>query len=107
MRLSRTDLLPMLTIVAGVALGASLSFGVLTRLRSEDVSVAVPVSATYETVEVFLEREWFKEALRLQERDRMLDEARESVRARVERLQRLRDQQERVEEGSVADETPT
>ena len=39
MRLSRTDLIPVMTIVAGGVIGASLSFGLLGS-RSEDVSVA-------------------------------------------------------------------
>ena len=76
MRLSRTDLVPVLVIVAGGVIGASLSFSLLES-RSKDVSVAVPVSSTYESVEVFLRRERFKEALRFQERDRWEDEARE------------------------------
>ncbi len=37
MRLSRTDLLPVLTIVAGGVIGASLSFSLLERSRSADV----------------------------------------------------------------------
>ena len=40
MRLSRTDLLPVLTIVAGGVIGASLSFNLLGS-RSEDVPVTV------------------------------------------------------------------
>ncbi len=94
MRLSRTDLLPVLAIVAGGVIGASLSFSFLGS-RSEDVSVAGPVSATYESVEVFLRRERFKEALRLHERDRMEDEFRE----RVERVRlRIRMREFDVEE---------
>ena len=41
MRLSRTDLLPVLTIVAGGVIGASLSFGFLALSRSDDVSAPV------------------------------------------------------------------
>ena len=66
--------------------------------RSEDVSVAVPVSATYESVEVFLGRERFKEALRFQERDRIEDEMKE----RVERIRlRIRMSEFDVEEPIV------
>ncbi len=72
MKLSRMDFVPLLTIMAGGVIGASLSFSFLGS-RSDDVSVAVPVSATYESVEVFLRREQFKEALRLQERNPMRD----------------------------------
>ena len=50
MRLSRTDFVPVLAIVAGGVIGASLSFGFLGSC-SADVSVAVPVSATYQSVE--------------------------------------------------------
>ena len=42
MRLSRTDLFPVLTIVAGGVLGASLSFSLLES-RSDYVPVAAPV----------------------------------------------------------------
>ena len=49
MRLSRSDLLPMLTIVAGVALGASLSFGFLGS-RSDNVPAPDPVVAPALTV---------------------------------------------------------
>ena len=82
MRLPRTDVVPLLAIIAGGVIGASLSFSVLARSRSVDVSVAVPVSATYESVEVFLRRERLNEALRLLERDRWESEARE----RAERI---------------------
>ncbi len=97
MRLSRTDLAPVLAIVAGGLIGASLSFSLLS--RSDDVVfVVAPVSATYESVEVFLGRERFKEALRLQERDRMEDEIRE----RVERVRlRIRMREFDVEEPIV------
>ncbi len=50
MRVSRMDLLPMLTIVAGVALGASLSFGFLGS-RSNDVPAANPIVAPSMTPE--------------------------------------------------------
>ena len=96
MRLSRRDFVPLLTIVAGGVIGGSLSFGFLAS-RSEDVSVAVPVSANYESVEIFLRRERLKEALRLQERDRMEDELRE----RVERVLRIRMREFDVEEPIV------
>ena len=39
MRLSRTDFVPLLAIIAGGIIGASLSFSVLARSRSVDVSV--------------------------------------------------------------------
>ena len=45
MKLSRTDLLPALAIVAGGVIGASLSFSFLERSRSGDVPVAVPAVA--------------------------------------------------------------
>ena len=86
MRFSRTHLVPVLAIVAGGVIGASFSFGVLARSRSVDVSVSVPVSATYESVEVFLERERFKEALRLLEQEPLrvlMEEQNERVRLRI------------------------
>ena len=43
MRLSRTDLLPVLTIVAGGVLGASLLFGFLGWSPAEDVTAPDPV----------------------------------------------------------------
>ncbi len=90
MRLSRRDFVPLLTIVAGGVIGASLSFGLLGS-RSEDVSVAVPVSATYESVEVFLRRDGLKEALRLQERDGWEERAeRIRLRRRADALARAR-----------------
>lgn len=48
MRLNRTDLVPVLTIVAGGLVGGLVSFSFLGP-RSEDVSDVVPVSATYES----------------------------------------------------------
>ena len=50
MRLSRMDLLPLLTIVAGGALGASLSFSFLGS-RSNDVPAANPIVAPSMTPE--------------------------------------------------------
>ena len=50
MRLSRMDLLPLLTIVVGGALGASLSFGFLGS-RSNDVPAANPIVAPSMTPE--------------------------------------------------------
>ena len=41
MRLSRTDLLPVLTIIAGGVIGASLSLSVLGRSPDEPSSVSV------------------------------------------------------------------
>ena len=102
MRLSRSDFVPVLAIVAGGMIGASLSFGLLGS-RSEDVAVDVPVSATYESVEVFLRRETFNKAFRLLERDRMAGDYRERAERirlrRSEEQQRLqeRDLQERFE----------
>ena len=43
MRLSRTHLVPVLAIVAGGVLGASLSFGFLTLSPSGDVRAIVPI----------------------------------------------------------------
>ena len=42
MRLSRTDLVPVLTIVAGGAIGFSLSFGFLGSRSSDDVPALEP-----------------------------------------------------------------
>ena len=42
MRLSRTDLVPVLAIVAGGALGASLSFSLLGRSPADDVPAPEP-----------------------------------------------------------------
>ena len=50
MRLSRTDFIPVLTIVAGVVIGASLSFGFLGS-RSADVPAANPIVAPSMTPE--------------------------------------------------------
>ena len=53
MKLSRADFVPLLTIVAGVALGASLSFNFLLLSRSDDVPVTLGLlyesSATLES----------------------------------------------------------
>ena len=43
MRLSRIDLLPLLAIMAGGVLGASLSFGFLALAPSGDVRVIAPI----------------------------------------------------------------
>ena len=99
MGLSRTDLVPVLTIVAGGVIGASVSFSLIS--RSDDVVfVAAPVPATYESVEVFLGREQFKEALRLQEPD-------QGARLRgdwVERADAIRLRQKLQEEGGTRPE---
>ena len=50
MRLSRTDLVPVLAIVAGGVIGASLSFGFLGS-RSDDVPSANPIAAPSMTSE--------------------------------------------------------
>ena len=83
MRLSRTDLLPLLTIMAGGVLGASLSFGFLGLLSSGDVpapDAVVAPSAVAEAPEApQLEEQRYRyvvrmqdiEARRLLERDRM------------------------------------
>ena len=49
LRLSRTDLLPVLTIMAGGVIGASLSLSSPLLLRSGDVPVPEPVVASYES----------------------------------------------------------
>ena len=99
MRLSRTDIIPVLTIVAGGLIGASVSFSLLW--RSDDVVfVAAPVPATYESVEVFLGREQFKEALRLQERNPMRDRWEE----RAERI-RLRTRANEFEASQIRAKT--
>jgi hypothetical protein len=102
MRLNRTHLVPVLAIVAGGVIGASLSFGLLS--RSDDVVfVAAPVPATYESVEVFLGREQFKEALRLQEPDEgarlrgVLAERADAIRLRQSLQNRYQEAQERLE----------
>ena len=51
MRLSRTDLVPVLAIVAGGALGASLSFSLLGRSPADDVPAPDPVVAASATIE--------------------------------------------------------
>ena len=50
MRLSRTDFVPLMAIVAGVVIGASLSFGFLGP-RSGDVPAANPIVAPSMTPE--------------------------------------------------------
>ena len=91
MRLSRTHLVPVLAIVAGGVIGASLSFSFL-ELRSDDVVVvAAPVSATYENVEV----------LRLEEAQRLLEQHPEapveSVRYQMDEAQRVLDRVQEVQ----------
>ena len=117
MRLSRTDLLAVLTIVAGGVIGASLSFSFLALSRSDDVPAPDPVVASYESYRSVRRSEeprantrfdWriksapdvLEEQQRHLERDRVerIEAAVESVLDRVEEVQRLRDQQERVEE---------
>ena len=51
MRLSRRDFVPLLTIVAGGAIGASLSFGFLALSPAGDVRVIVPVVVPALTLE--------------------------------------------------------
>ncbi len=77
MRLSRTDFFPLLTIVAGGVIGASLSFSFLGS-RSDDVPAPEPVVAPSATAELapkqidMLEQmKALEEAMRLLERDRM------------------------------------
>ena len=55
MRLSRIDLVPLLTIVAGGVIGASLSFGLLGRSPSDDVPAPNPVVAASVTTEERIE----------------------------------------------------
>ncbi len=50
MRLSRTDLVPVLTIVAGGVIGASVSFSLLGRSPAVDVPAPEPAYASYRTV---------------------------------------------------------
>ncbi|MCH7856701.1 MAG: hypothetical protein IIB37_08110 [Gemmatimonadetes bacterium] len=135
MRLSRTDLVPVLAIVAGGVIGASFSFSLLERSRPGDVPpvvpgglyesavtpelavrveyangtvvtgvritvngmVITPVVAPSATTEV-LRPEELKAVARAAYLFSERKEARESARARLEEVQRLRDQQERVEE---------
>ncbi len=135
MRLSRTDLVPVLAIVAGGVIGASFSFSLLERSRSGDVPpvvlgelyesaatpelavrveypngtvvtgvritvngmVITPVVAPSATNEV-LRPEELKAVARAAYLFSERKEARESARARLEEVRRLRDQQERVEE---------
>ena len=105
MRLSRKDLGPLLTIVSGGVIGASLSFSFLGS-RSDDVPAPEPVVAPALTLEDRFEAEIeslqnrYEEQQRRLERDRVerVEAAVESVLDRVEEVQRLRDQQERVEE---------
>ena len=51
MKLSRTDLVPVLVIVAGGVIGASLSFSFLGSRSDDVVFVAVPVTTSYESIE--------------------------------------------------------
>ena len=83
MRLPRTDVVPLLTIVAGGLVGGSLSFSLLGS-GSDDMPAPVPVIAPALTLE-----------------DRFEAEIRKSLRNRYEEQQRRlleRDRLERVEE---------
>ena len=117
MRLSRTHLVPVLAIVAGGVIGASLSFGLLGPSPAVDVTAPNPVvapSATAETPEApQLEEQRYRyvvrmqdiEALRRLERDHeeRFEEAVESLRDRVEEIRgRLeRDRMERYENARI------
>ena len=111
MKLSRTDLVPVLAIVAGGVIGASLSFNFLALSPSaDDVPALESVSAAHESVEVLrsirlqemkpysmvvytfeqieaIRR--FQEAQRLLEEDRMerIEEAMKSARHQLEEVQ--------------------
>ncbi len=61
MRLSRTDFVPVLAIVAGGALGASLSFGFLGSRSDDVVFVAAPVVAPSATAELVSDRTYVLE----------------------------------------------
>ena len=135
MRLSRTDLVPVLAIVAGGVIGATLSISFLGQSPSADVRTIVPIVATYESIEVLrleeakanaitvytfeqiealrresLRREAFEQVERIlrsrinefdvEEPNRVepIEEILESVRDRVEELQRVL---ERIQEGSA------
>ena len=70
MKLSRTDLVPMLTIMAGGVLGASLSIGLLGS-RSDNVSAPSPVVAPSATAEALRwNAEWRMAVERTNERAR-------------------------------------
>jgi len=86
MRLSRTDFAPLLAIVAGGVIGASLSFGLLGRSPAVDVPAPNPVVAPSVTKET---------ARRLEDLQRLLESN-----DRTEEVRRLleRDRMERVEE---------
>lgn len=89
MRLSRTDLVPLLAIIAGGIMGASLSFGFLLSSRSDDVPAAsaTAVCAGIGAADPLHQRvacaearylaarendDWLEEAQRRLERDRMV-----------------------------------
>ena len=113
MRRSRTDLVPVLAIIAGGVIGASLSFSFVALSRSDDVpgatlgllyesSTTKESARRLEDLQRLLElgNDRTEEVRRLLERDRVerVEATLESVRDRVEELQRVL---ERISAGDI------